>query len=64
MTRRQVEKLAEILGQLGVAAIIGSVGDMVIEGSRMSVDLVGVLLGFGLIVACHRLTARLGGPRI
>ena len=64
MTRKQAEKLAEILGQLGVAAMIGAVGDMAIDGTRIGLDSIGILIGLSLIASCHRLTGRLGGPRI
>jgi hypothetical protein len=49
MTNRQIEKLADTANQLGVAAVIGGVGDAVLSGARIITDIVGICLGAGML---------------
>ena len=64
MTRRQVERDAEALQQLGVAVLLGSGGDLVIVGARLWTDLAGFALGAVILGASHTLTGWLGGPKV
>jgi len=64
MTKRQAEKLAELSGQLGLAALIGAVGDIVITGTRIFVDSFGMAVGVILLVTSVYLTGLLGGDRV
>ncbi len=64
VTDRQVEKLADLLGQLGVAAILGAAGDLVINGSRILIDLIGTAVGAALLTSCLYLIGLLRGRRM
>ena len=49
MTGRQIEKLSDFAGQLGVAAILGGVGDAVLSGARRGFDFFGIAVGAVLL---------------
>ncbi|MEK7767540.1 MAG: hypothetical protein AAB368_15020 [bacterium] len=59
MTDRQIEKLSELLGQVGLAALVGGAGDLVINGERGGVDLFGIAVGFVLMAWSVYLTGLL-----
>ncbi len=64
MTRPRMGRTADFLHELAVAATIGSVGDLVIVGTRRAMDIVGLGLGAIMFALSLKLTIRGGGPRL
>ena len=64
MTRRQVERAADLLDQLILAATIGAVADLVIVGGRIVLDAAGITFGVLAFGTSMHLTGKLGGPRV
>ena len=64
MTRKQVERLAGQLEQLGLAALIGAAADGVVAGTRIRWDVAGMVTGLAAILVSLWLTGLLGGHKV
>lgn len=49
-TSSQFKRMADTLNGLGLAAVIGGVGDVVVSGTRQSVDRLGIVSGAVLLL--------------
>jgi len=49
LVRSQYKRLADTLNALGLASVIGSVGDAVVNDVRPDVDRVGIAFGLALL---------------
>ena len=64
MTRRQVERTADLLDQVALASFVGSIADLVLVGQHLLWSWSGMAIGLGVFGISLRLTAILGGPKI
>lgn len=64
MTYKQIERSANVLHELAVAAMIGSSGDIFIFGIRRGLDVLVMILALSLFGWSLKLTGQLGGHRL
>ena len=64
MTKKQYERAASILQELGVATMIGSCGDLFFLGSRRAFDVLVIALALAIFGWSLKLTGRSGGPTL
>lgn len=64
MTRRQVERISSMAEQLSMAAMVGSVADLVLTGARPWWDGAGLSVGLALAGMSLYLTGKMGGPKL
>ena len=64
MTKHQVKRIADLLDQLTLAAIVGAVADVTTVGQRVRLDAAGMAVGALMFMASIWLTGRIGGHKV
>lgn len=64
MTNPQMRRTADFFQELAVASTVGGAGDLVIVGSRLAMDILGIGLGGFLFSVSLWWTGRAGRSRL